>query len=171
MLKEIVLDIFGTSRLDLNYKILIFNFGSLLSENFLSEKMNFSKLEVKSIYDTMPERIRIKPIGRFTGKDFYKCGNNIFVDNKKTNVMMCLLCRNNPAKEKSMFFMSKGSKNELSHTKTHFENNHRSKLSFRIAFINDITSKFSTGNTKYKLYNITYIDNILIFILNIQNNL
>ena len=48
-------------------------------------------------------------------------------------VMFCLLCRNNPAKEKSMFFMSKGSKNELSHTKTHFENNHRSKLSFRIA--------------------------------------
>ena len=38
----------------------------------------------------MPERIRIEPIQRFIGKDFYKCGNNVFVDNKKTNVMIRL---------------------------------------------------------------------------------
>ena len=94
------------------------------------EKMNFSKWEVKSIYETMPERIRIEPIQRFTGKDFYKCGNNIYVDHVKTNVLICLLCRNNPEKQKSMFFMSKGSKNDLTHTKSHFENNHRNKSKF-----------------------------------------
>ena len=90
--------------------------------------MNFSKCEVKSIYKIMPERIRIDPIQRFTGKDFYKCGNNVYVDHVKTNVLICLLCRNNPEK---MFFMSNGSKNDMAHTKSHFKNNHQNKSKFQ----------------------------------------
>ena len=96
--------------------------------------MNFSKLGVKSIYETMPERIRIEPIKRFAGKDFYKCGNNVYVDNEKTNVLICSLCRNNPAKQKSMFFMSSGSKNDLTHTKSHFQNNHRTPIRSQLSF-------------------------------------
>ena len=85
--------------------------------------MNFSKQDIKRIYETNPARITIEPNKRFIGKEFGECGNHVLVDDEKTNIMICLKCRDDSSKQKSMFFVV-SAKNELSNTKAHYQNNH-----------------------------------------------
>jgi len=90
--------------------------------------MNLSKKEVQSIYQSEPGRIKIKPIDRFLGKEWGPCGNNILVDDQRTNVLLCLLCREDPAKSRSAFYMVSGTKNESTNAKSHFEHNHVARV-------------------------------------------
>ena len=105
--------------------------------------MNFSKLEVKSIYETEPGRIKIQPNSRFINKEFGECGNHVLVDGEKTKVMICIKCRDDPQKHKSMFFMVSGPKNELANTKAHFNNNHVQPLDKLKRGANQSTLNFS----------------------------
>ena len=90
--------------------------------------MNLSKKEVQSIYQSQPGRIKIKPIDRFLGKEWGQCGNNILVDDQRTNVLLCLLCREDPTKSRSAFYMVSGTKNESTNAKSHYEHNHVARV-------------------------------------------
>lgn len=104
--------------------------------------MNFSKLEVKSIYENEPGRIKIQPTTRFIQKEYAECANHVLVDGEKTKVMICIKCRDDPAKQKSMFFLV-GPKNELANTKAHFNNNHVQPLDKLKRGADQSTLKFS----------------------------
>ena len=104
--------------------------------------MNYSKLEVKSIYETEPGRIKIQPNSRFIGKEYDECANHVLVDGEKTKVMICLKCRDDPQKQKSMFFLVSGPKNELANTKAHFTNNHVQPMDKLKRGANQSTLKF-----------------------------
>ena len=79
---------------------------------------------VQDIFESQPDRLEIKPIQRFIGKELENCGNNVFVDGERTNVLMCSICKDDPAKKKSIFYMTSGSKNELTNASAHYKNNH-----------------------------------------------
>ena len=90
--------------------------------------MNLSKKEVQSIYNSEPGRITVQPIARFVGKDYGPCGNNILVDGQRTNVVLCILCRDDPVKSKSAYYMVSGTKNESANAKSHYESHHMAKV-------------------------------------------
>ena len=124
--------------------------------------MNLSKKEVQSIYESESGRIKIKPIERFLGKDYGPCGNNIYVDDQRTNVVVCLLCRDDPGKSKSAFYMVSGTKNESTNARSHYESHHvarvnkvkraadQSKLNFPLEKKSRFTSPTKSDIGKYQ---------------------
>ena len=76
--------------------------------NFLNffTKMKISKEELKVIYEKERGRVTLKQIDRFKDEEYGQSAFHTYVDGEKTDVIYCILCSNDPAKNRTMFFMT-----------------------------------------------------------------